>query len=42
MSAKIFISHKESEVEIAKRLIDFIESALEVAVGGIRCSSVPG
>lgn len=42
MSVKIFISHKESEVEIAKRLIDFLESAIEVADGGIRCSSVPG
>lgn len=39
---KIFISHSETDVKIAEKLVDFILSSLEIRDEEIRCSSVPG
>jgi hypothetical protein len=42
MATQIFISHKESEREIAKKLVEFLEASLDMTDGTIRCTSVPG
>jgi hypothetical protein len=42
METMIFISHKESEQNIAKLLVDFLLSALDLSDSQIRCTSVPG
>ena len=39
---KIFVSHSESDVDIAEKLIELLLSSLEVKDEEIRCSSVPG
>lgn len=39
---KIFISHKEADLELAKALVKLLDSALEIRKDDIRCTSVPG
>ena len=38
----LFISHSEKDIEVASKLIDFIESSLNTEEIDIRCTSVPG
>jgi hypothetical protein len=38
----IFISHRESEQPIARLLVEFLLSAVEIGDEAIRCTSVPG
>jgi hypothetical protein len=39
---RIFVSHSHSDVEIAKKLIEVIETGLKIPEHAIRCTSVPG
>ena len=39
---KIFISHAEKNVSVARALVDCIEKCLEVPENSIRCTSLPG
>ena len=39
---RIFISHRHQDKDIARTVIDLLESAFEIAQGQIRCTSVPG
>ena len=39
---QLFLSHSHSDVELAGRLVDVITAFLEVPLGAIRCTSVPG
>ena len=39
---RIFISHSETDTNIATALIDLLETALPLSDGDIRCTSVPG
>jgi hypothetical protein len=38
----IFVSHKESDANLAKALVEFIRAALDIPDSKIRCTSVPG
>src|ERR1700722_11488464 len=38
----LFISHRESEQDLARALIELLISSLEIPEGKIRCTSVPG
>lgn len=42
MQRLVFISHKESDQEIATLLVDFLLSALDLNDEEVRCTSVPG
>ena len=39
---RIFISHRHQDKDVARSLIDLLESAFQIAPGQIRCTSVPG
>src|SRR5689334_9792502 len=39
---RIFISHRHQDKDIARSVIDLLETAFEIAQGQIRCTSVPG
>ena len=42
MNKLIFISHKETDVVIASKLVDYLLAALEVSDEEVLCTSVPG
>ena len=39
---RLFISHAHSDADIASRLVDVLNSGLEMPPGELRCTSVPG
>jgi len=42
MDKLIFISHKESDVKIAEKLVEFLLAALDIEEEKVLCTSVPG
>ena len=39
---RLFISHAHVDADIASRIVDVIQTALEVPMGALRCTSLPG